>query len=148
MANIPRSYDLDILASDDVQDVQDARRIRRRYDLDYVTNYPTTMVHSDDDVEIVAEGTRNQNDGPFICQICSKDLGKLDASRRQEHYETHFNVNEALRDVNVQLKSRPKWKDRFPCNNENDVFWYSALTEPPPSNYTPGNIFCACLTVF
>ena len=39
MANIPRSYDLDILASDDVQDVQDARRIRRRYDLDYVTTY-------------------------------------------------------------------------------------------------------------
>lgn len=110
------------------------------------------MVHSNDDVQIIAEGTRNQKDGPFICQICSKDMGKLDASRRQEHYETHFNANdvsyEALRDVNVQRKSRPKWKDRFPCNNENDVFWYSGLTGPPPSNYTPGNIFCGRPTVF
>ena len=110
------------------------------------------MVHSDDDVQIVAERTRNQNDGPFVCQICSKDMGKLNASQRQEHYETHFNVNdashEALQDVNVQPKSRPKWKERFPCNSENDVFWYSALTEPPPSNYTPGKIFCDCPTVF
>ena len=37
--NIPRSYDLDMLASGDVRDVQDARRIRRRYDLDYLTNH-------------------------------------------------------------------------------------------------------------
>lgn len=101
------------------------------------------MVHSDDDIEIVAEATNNRKDDSFICQVCSKDIGKLDTSQRQEHYEIHFtsNDNETSQDVSVKPKSRRKLKDRLPCYNENDVFWYSALTEPPPSNYTPGNIF-------
>ncbi len=98
------------------------------------------MVHSDDDIEIVAEATFNRRDDSFICQVCLKDIGKLDASQRQEHYEIHFTSNDN-ETSSVKPKSRRKWKDRLPCHNENDIFWYSALTEPPPSNYTPGNIF-------
>ena len=111
------------------------------------------MVHSDDDVQIIAEGKRNQNDASFICQLCSKDMRKLDVAQRQQHYEIHFRSSdmndgyEASHDVNVKPKSRRKWKEYFPCNNENDKFWYSALTEPPPSNHTPGNLFRACPTV-
>ncbi|KAF8350868.1 peptidase family C78-domain-containing protein [Amanita rubescens] len=95
------------------------------------------MVQSDDDIEIVSEATFNDS---FICQVCLKDIGKLDASQRQEHYEMHFtsNYNETSRDTSVKPKTRRKWKDRLPCHNENDMFWYSALKEPPPSNYTPG----------
>ncbi|KAK2467061.1 hypothetical protein APHAL10511_001319 [Amanita phalloides] len=89
------------------------------------------------------------NSNSFLCQICFKDIDKLSEFQRQEHYETHFQTSnsgsgsgivstENPRNVGVEPKLRKAWRVRLPCNSENDVFWYSALSGPPPSNYTPG----------
>ncbi|KAF8630388.1 hypothetical protein AX15_002945 [Amanita polypyramis BW_CC] len=106
------------------------------------------MAHADDDVQIVSERGLNHGTDPILCQICYEDLSKLSIARRQEHYEHHFQAGDsrtrgegsAICSSGRQI-NKPKlhkWKECFPSINESDVFWYSTLLEPPPSNFLPG----------
>jgi len=118
------------------------------------------MVHDDDDEIQIITTFKQEGHDSFLCQFCHQDLVDLNISQRQHHYERHFQTNaehgletprttkqngtNLNRPGRVKLlgskqKSPGKWKMRLPCH-ETDVFWYSALTEPPPSNSTPGHV--------
>ncbi|KAG7086678.1 hypothetical protein E1B28_002617 [Marasmius oreades] len=100
------------------------------------------------------------------CQICYTDIGSLSLSDKQAHYEHHLhdsgvdasqiatssrvstkpdtsqNINEDPQGFKKANKRRDKWKPPLFSNLEKkqDVFWYPAMEEPPPDNFTPGII--------
>ncbi|KAJ8519890.1 hypothetical protein ONZ45_g3209 [Pleurotus djamor] len=93
-----------------------------------------------------------------VCQVCFGDISDQTLEARQQHYEGHF-VNDLSGGPSLLLSLRartenweghqesPVLKKRClkPLGNifgthKEEPFWYSALSSPPPRNYTPGMI--------
>ncbi|KAF5386831.1 hypothetical protein D9615_001679 [Tricholomella constricta] len=102
---------------------------------------------------------RNSNGG-MDCSFCSLNLDKLSLPQRQEHYEQHIEddsqgLSSSLQRGGAQIKGFSMKKitaspmkllgthgkeKQTETTNDDDIFWYPALSISPPSNYTPGLI--------
>ncbi|KAI0637117.1 peptidase family C78-domain-containing protein [Trametes polyzona] len=117
--------------------------------------------YSDGDIKFLGHDDPNKT----ICQICSLDLTTMHVADRNIHYNCHFSEqteassygsrpgkpmsSSLLKPASSLLKPSSKSKGGFklasfltksvPVEQQN-VFWRSSLTTPPPENFTPGLI--------
>ncbi|KAI6110040.1 peptidase family C78-domain-containing protein [Pisolithus sp. B1] len=104
----------------------------------------------EDEVEIIGENSRSTAGNNDICQLCSSNLQDLSPEQRDQHYEDyHILAKKKRLPVSKRRLSRKsaaspsssKPRSRgVPCfqKGSEERFWYPALSEPPPANYTPG----------
>ncbi|KAI6116905.1 peptidase family C78-domain-containing protein [Pisolithus croceorrhizus] len=104
----------------------------------------------EDEVEIIGENSRSTAGNNDICQLCSSNLQDLKsrttrpALRGLSHTRKKKRLPVSKRRLSRKSAASPsssKPRSRgVPCfqKGSEERFWYPALSEPPPANYTPG----------
>ncbi|KAF8522105.1 DUF1671-domain-containing protein [Hysterangium stoloniferum] len=97
---------------------------------------PGATNFADDDIQFLYEKET------FKCQFCMEPMTDLSPDERNSHYNVHLDEQDRA-DLTSSSTSENRLMsstEKRTSSDKENIFWFPAMTSPPPKNFTPGLI--------